>query len=83
MVEVMKVVDMHQAMWKSQRGTLGGYFMAGRSMSWLPVGASLFASNIGSDHFVGLAGSGAASGIGVGAFELNVLRSCHLSPKLC
>lgn len=36
------------------------------------VGASLFASNIGSDHFIGLAGSGAAAGIGVGAFELNV-----------
>ena len=33
---------------------------------------SLFASNIGSEHLVGLAGSGAASGIGVGAFELNV-----------
>ncbi len=38
------------------------------------VGASLFASNIGSGHFVGLAGSGAASGIGNAAFELNVNR---------
>lgn len=38
----------------------------------IQVGASLFASNIGSDHFIGLAGSGAASGIAVGAFELNV-----------
>ena len=38
----------------------------------LQVGASLFASNIGSEHFIGLAGSGAAAGIGVGAFELNV-----------
>jgi len=36
------------------------------------VGASLFASNIGSGHFVGLAGSGAAAGIGNGVFELNV-----------
>ena len=41
-------------------------------MYWLPVGFSLFASNIGSEHFIGLAGSGAASGIGVGAFEFNV-----------
>ncbi|CAH8514716.1 unnamed protein product [Schistosoma intercalatum] len=40
-------------------------------MTWLPVGASLFASNIGSEHFIGLAGSGAAAGIAVGAFELN------------
>ena len=36
------------------------------------MGFSLFASNIGSEHFIGLAGSGAASGIGVGAFEFNV-----------
>ena len=36
------------------------------------VGMSLFASNIGSEHLVGLAGSGAAAGIGVGAFEFNV-----------
>ena len=36
------------------------------------MGASLFASNIGSEHFIGLAGSGAAAGIGVGAFEFNV-----------
>ena len=40
----------------------------------LQVGASLFASNIGSEHFIGLAGSGAASGVAVGAFELNVRR---------
>ena len=37
------------------------------------VGASLFASNIGSEHFIGLAGSGAASGISAGAFELNAM----------
>ena len=36
------------------------------------VGASLFASNIGSEHFIGLAGSGAADGIAVAVFELNV-----------
>ncbi|XP_071486105.1 sodium/myo-inositol cotransporter-like [Diadema antillarum] len=56
---------------RSNRGTVSGYFLAGRFMTWLPVGASLFASNIGSEHFVGLAGSGAAAGIGVAAFEFN------------
>lgn len=39
------------------------------------VGASIFASNIGSEHFIGLAGSGAAAGVAVGAFELNVSGS--------
>ncbi|KAJ9597195.1 hypothetical protein L9F63_026915, partial [Diploptera punctata] len=58
---------------RPNRNTLSGYFLAGRYMSWLPVGASLFASNIGSEHFIGLAGSGAAAGIAVGAFELNAL----------
>ncbi|KAM9250214.1 sodium/glucose cotransporter 2 [Cariama cristata] len=59
-------------LWSLRRGnrsTLSGYFLAGRSMAWGPVGASLFASNIGSGHFVGLAGTGAAGGIAVGGFE--------------
>ncbi|KAM9305456.1 sodium/myo-inositol cotransporter 2 [Gastrophryne carolinensis] len=42
-------------------------------MVWWPVGASLFSSNVGSGHFIGLAGSGAASGIAVTAYEWNGL----------
>ncbi|KAJ8403769.1 hypothetical protein AAFF_G00346370 [Aldrovandia affinis] len=61
------------SMFRTNRGTVGGYFLAGRTMAWWPVGASLFASNIGSGHFVGLAGTGAASGIAVGGFEWNAL----------
>jgi SSS family solute:Na+ symporter len=45
------------------------YFLAGRDVGWLAVGASLFASNIGGEHLVGLAGTGAASGLAVGHFE--------------
>ncbi|XP_072101147.1 sodium/glucose cotransporter 1 isoform X2 [Mobula birostris] len=59
------------AMVQSNRGTVGGFFLAGRSMSWWPIGASLFASNVGSGHFVGLAGNGAAGGIATGGFEWN------------
>ncbi|XP_064460618.1 sodium/mannose cotransporter SLC5A10-like [Ornithodoros turicata] len=59
--------------WRSSRNSMSGYFLASRSMHWIPVGASLFASNIGSGHFVGLAGSGAASGIGIAGFELNAV----------
>jgi solute carrier family 5 (sodium/myo-inositol cotransporter), member 3 len=59
-------------MFSHKRNTIDSYFLAGRSMTWVFVGASLFASNIGSEHFIGLAGSGAASGLAVGAFELNV-----------
>ena len=43
----------------------------------------MFASNIGSEHFIGLAGSGAASGIAVGAFELNVTLTNSLILNIC
>nr|VZH98194.1 unnamed protein product [Spirometra erinaceieuropaei] len=59
------------AMFRANRSSVNGYFLAGRFMTWLPVGASLFASNIGSEHFIGLAGAGAANGIAVAAFEFN------------
>ena len=43
-----------------------------KKLVFFQVGASLFASNIGSEHFIGLSGTGAASGISVAAFEFNV-----------
>eukprot|EP00794_Sanderia_malayensis_P008235 gene8235-9117_t len=61
------------SLFRANRSTVSGYFLAGRFMTFVPVGMSLFASNIGSEHLVGLAGSGAAAGIGVGAFEFNAL----------
>uniref|UniRef100_A0A672ITI3 Sodium/myo-inositol cotransporter n=1 Tax=Salarias fasciatus TaxID=181472 RepID=A0A672ITI3_SALFA len=66
------------AMWRANRSTVSGYFLAGRSMNWAAVGASLFVSNIGSEHFIGLAGSGAASGLAVAAWELNALLLLQL-----
>jgi len=56
---------------RRNKGDVASYFMASRSMHWIPVGASLYASNVGSGLFVGLAGTGAASGIAIAAFELN------------
>ncbi|KAK7463965.1 hypothetical protein BaRGS_00038047 [Batillaria attramentaria] len=61
------------ATWRAQRGSVSGYFLAGRDILWFAVGASLFSSNIGSGSFVGLAGTGAASGIAVASYELNGL----------
>jgi len=49
------------------------YFLAERSVSWWAVAASLFASNIGSEHFVGLAGGAAASGVAVGFYEVGAI----------
>lgn len=47
-----------------------GYFLAGRNVGWFLIGSSLFASNIGSEHLVGLAGTAAASGVAVAQFEI-------------
>eukprot|EP00057_Strongylocentrotus_purpuratus_P004395 XP_003728609.1 PREDICTED: sodium/glucose cotransporter 1 isoform X2 [Strongylocentrotus purpuratus] len=66
------------SLWRSNRSTAEGFFLAGGSMLWLPVGASLFASNIGSEHFIGLSGSGAYAGIAIAAFELNALVMLQL-----
>ncbi|MCB0273074.1 MAG: sodium:solute symporter [Bdellovibrionales bacterium] len=52
-----------------KKDTSQNYFLAGRHMGWFVIGASLFASNISSEHFVGLAGTGASSGLAVGHFE--------------
>ncbi len=49
--------------------TTTDYFLASRDVGWWAIGASLFSANIGSEHFIGLAGTGAASGLAVGHFE--------------
>ncbi|XP_033709011.1 sodium/glucose cotransporter 4 isoform X1 [Tursiops truncatus] len=59
---------------RASRGTIGGYFLAGRSISWWPIGASLMSSNVGSGLFIGLAGTGAAGGLAVGGFEWNMRK---------
>ena len=51
--------------------TSDDYFLAGRNLGWFVVGASIFASNIGSEHIVGLAGSGATDGVAMAHYELH------------
>lgn len=54
-----------------RKDTAEDYFLAGRHLSWWIVGASIFASNIGSEHLVGLAGSGATDGVALAHYELH------------
>jgi len=56
---------------KRNKDTADDYFLASRNLGWLIVGASIFASNIGSEHLVGLAGSGATSGVAMAHYELH------------
>jgi SSS family solute:Na+ symporter len=47
------------------------FFLAGRNAGWITIGASIFTSNIGSEHIVGLAGQGAATGMAMAHWELH------------
>ena len=51
--------------------TTTDYFLAGRDAGWLAIGASIFASNIGSEHVVGLAGAGASTGMAMAHWEMH------------
>ena len=52
--------------------TATDYFLAGRNAGFFVIGGSIFATNIGSEHIVGLAGQGASTGLAVAHYE----RSC-------
>jgi len=56
---------------RRRKDTPEDYFLASRHLGWFVVGASIFASNIGSEHLVGLAGSGATSGVALAHYELH------------
>jgi len=56
---------------RKNKDTADDYFLAGRNLGWWIVGASIFASNIGSEHVVGLAGSGATDGVAMAHYELH------------
>lgn len=59
--------------WVIRQGqkTSTDYFLAGRHLGWFIIGASIFSSNIGSEHLVGLAGSGATDGVAMAHYELH------------
>ena len=46
------------------------YFLGGKDATWIAIGASIFASNIGSEHLIGLAGAGASSGMAMAHWEI-------------
>ena len=56
---------------RKNKDTAADYFLAGRNLGWWVIGASIFASNIGSEHIVGLAGSGASDGVALAHYELH------------
>ncbi|XP_013390860.1 sodium/glucose cotransporter 2-like [Lingula anatina] len=61
------------SIFRSKRNTVFDFFLAGRSLPWWPIGLSIFASNIGSEHFIGQAGTAAVTGVAVVVFEWNAI----------
>ena len=56
---------------RQKEETTSDYFLAGRDAGWIAIGTSIFASNIGSEHLVGLAGAGATTGMAMAHWELH------------
>ena len=55
---------------KQKQDNSTDYFLGGRDATWIAIGASIFASNIGSEHLIGLAGAGASSGMAMAHWEI-------------
>ena len=55
---------------KQKQNNAADYFLGGKDATWIAIGASIFASNIGSEHLIGLAGSGASSGMAMAHWEI-------------
>lgn len=56
---------------RKKKDSASEYFLAGRNIGWFVIGASILASNVGSEHVVGLAGTAASSGLVMGHYELH------------
>jgi SSS family solute:Na+ symporter len=72
-IEIYFSILLGVAWWvvSKSKDTAADYFLAGRNLGWWVIGASIFASNIGSEHIVGLAGSGAKDGVAMAHYELH------------
>jgi SSS family solute:Na+ symporter len=55
---------------KQKQNNSADYFLSGKDATWIAIGASIFASNIGSEHLIGLAGAGASSGMAMAHWEI-------------
>ncbi|XP_041357408.1 sodium/glucose cotransporter 4-like [Gigantopelta aegis] len=72
MIAIYFILVLAVGLWSTfrpNRNSATGYFLAGKNMHWIPVGASIFASNVGAPMFIGLAGQAAASGFAAAVYE--------------
>ena len=68
-VYVLVIISVGLLVSRKNKSTTEGYFLAGKSIPWWAVGASLIAANISAEQFIGMSGSGFAIGFGIAAYE--------------
>lgn len=68
-VYVLVIIGVGLAVSRKNKSSTEGYFLAGKSLPWWAVGASLIAANISAEQFIGMSGSGFAIGLGIASYE--------------
>jgi len=80
-VAVMLAIVLYAMRTKVRSGQ--DYFLSGRDSNWLQIGTSIFSSNIGSEHLVGLAGAGFATGMAMAHWEIQSWLILVLAGSSC
>ena len=68
-VYVLVIIGVGLAVSRKNKQSTEGYFLAGKSLPWWAVGASLIAANISAEQFIGMSGSGFSIGLGIASYE--------------
>ena len=66
---VLIIIGVGLAVSRKNKQSTEGYFLAGKSLPWWAVGASLIAANISAEQFIGMSGSGYSIGLGIASYE--------------
>ena len=68
-IYVLVIISVGLAVSRKNKQSTEGYFLAGKSLPWWAVGASLIAANISAEQFIGMSGSGFVIGLGIASYE--------------
>lgn len=68
---------------KGHQKNTNEYFLAGNSLPWWAIGASLIAANISAEQIIGMSGSGYAIGLGIASYEWMAALTLMLVGKYC
>lgn len=68
-IYVLIIIAVGLAVSRKNKQSTEGYFLAGKSLPWWAVGASLIAANISAEQFIGMSGSGFSIGLGIASYE--------------